>query len=141
MVKMRKIIASVAFGLLAINPSGAFSQQVPNRFQPYTPTVVGGLPPGSKGLEQPVYVAERMPANQPIKATDGLAPEFLTASNLGFNEAQFVPSTDNMDRFEAGMLVAVVGEEPVLVGDLLPPNKLTAKFLAIANSSCNCAKS
>ena len=129
MVKMKKIIASVAFGLLVTNPSGAFSQQNANRFQPYTPTVVGGLPPGSKGLEQPVYVAERMPANQPIKATDGLAPEFLTASNLGFNEAQFVPSTDNMDRFEAGMLVAVVGEEPVLVGDLFPPNKLTAKIL------------
>jgi parvulin-like peptidyl-prolyl isomerase len=129
MAKMRKIIASVAVGLLASGSSVAISQQAPNRFQPYTPTVVGGLPPGSKGLEQPVYVAERMPANQPIKATDGLGPEFLTASNLGFNEAQFVPSTDSMDRFEAGMLVAVVGEEPVLVGDLFPPSKLTAKVL------------
>ncbi len=129
MVDMKKIIASVAVGMLATNHHWAFAQQDTNRYQPYTPTVVGGLPPGSKGLEQPVYVAERMPPNQPVKAIDGLTPEFLTASNLGFNEAQVIPSTDRMNRFEAGMPVAVVGEEWILVGDLFPPNRLTAKML------------
>ena len=128
MVKMKNIIATLMIGLLA--PSGvAIAQQNVNRYQPYTPTVVGGLPPGSKGLEQPVYVAERVIANQPTEFTNGLAPDFLSASSLGFDESKIVPSTDKMDRYVAGMLVAVVGEEPVLVGDLFPPNKLTPQIV------------
>jgi len=129
MVEIKKIIAPVLVGLLATIPGAVFAQQAPNQYQPYSPTVVGGLPPGSKGLEQPVYVAERMLTNPPTKTKDGPTSEFLSAGNIGFDEAQIVPSTDSMDVFQAGMRVAVVGEVPILVGDLFPPNKLTAKIL------------
>ena len=128
MVEMKNIIASLIVGLLATS-CVAIAQQNVNRYQPYTPTVVGGLPPGSKGLEQPVYVAERVSANQSMQVTNGLAPDFLSASSLGFDESKMAPATEKMDRFEAGMLVAVVGEDPVLVGDLFPPNKLTPQIV------------
>ncbi len=123
---MKIAIASLAIVLLSSNCP---AQQDPNRYQPYTPTVVGGLPPGSSGLEQPVYVADRAVPNQPIDAADGSPAEFLTASSLGFDETKIVPSTDKMNRFEAGMLIAVVGEDPVLIGDLFPINKLTPKVI------------
>ena len=125
---MKNIIAALVLGLLALS-GGLNAQQDANRYQPYVPTVVGGLPPGSKGLEQPVYVADRVLANQSVDTAVSAATDFLSAGSLGFDETKIVPSTAKMDRFEAGMLVAVVGEEPVLVGDLFPPNKLTPKIL------------
>jgi len=123
---MKRAIATLAIGLIS---STCNAQQDSNRYQPYTPTVVGGLPPGSVGLEQPVYVADRVAPNQPIDPVGGSTPDYLSASNLGFDEKKIVPSTDKMDRFEAGMLIAVVGEDPILVGDLFPANKLTLKML------------
>ena len=69
-----------------------------------------------------------MVPNQPIEQIQEPIPEYLSASNLGFNEANVVPSTEKMDRFEAGMRVAVVGEDPILIGDLFPANKLTPKM-------------
>ncbi len=124
---MKRAIAILAVGVLSSNCVG---QQDPNRYQPYTPTVVGGLPPGSRGLEQPVYVADRLAPNQPADAAEILVPDYLLANNLGFDETKVVPTTDKMDRFEAGMLIAVVGEDPVLIGDLISPNKLTSKVVA-----------
>ena len=127
LVEMKKIIVALSIGLLATF-CVAIAQQDANRYQPYTPTVVGGLPPGSKGLEQPVYVAERA-TNQPSEISNSFEPDFLSAGSLGFDESKIIPRAQAMDRFEAGMLIAVVGEEPVLVGDLFPPNKLTPKIL------------
>lgn len=127
MVEMKNLIATLVLGLLATS-SSVIAQQDANRYQPYVPTVVGGLPPGSKGLEQPVYVADRVLANQSVD-TSGAAPDFLSAGSLGFDETKIVPTAAKMDRFEAGIIVAVVGEEPVLVGDLFPPDKLTPKIL------------
>lgn len=121
-LKMKIAISTLAILLLSSN---CHAQQEPNRYQPYTPTVVGGLPPGSKGLEQPVYVADRVAPNQLTDTTAGAPSDFLSASSLGFDVTKVVPSTDKMDRFEAGMLIAVVGEDPVLIGDLFPINKLT----------------
>ena len=116
---------------LVLASSSATAQQDTNRYQPYQPTVVGGLPPGSKGLEQPVYVADRVrtPPSNPIDITDGLAPEYLSANNLGFDESKVVPAANKMNRFEAGERIAVIGEEPVLVGNLFPANKLTPQIL------------
>ena len=127
---MKNLIVQFVIGLVLAS-SCAIAQQDANRYQPYQPTVVGGLPPGSKGLEQPVYVADRV-LPQPtssVDVTDGIAPAYLSASNLGFDESKIVPAANKMNRFESGERVAVIGEEPVLVGDLFPVNKLTPQIL------------
>lgn len=128
--EMKNLIAQFVIGLVLAS-SCAIAQQDANRYQPYQPTVVGGLPPGSKGLEQPVYVADRVlpQTTSSIDVTDGIAPEYLSASNLGFDESKIIPATTKMNRFEAGELVAVIGEEPVLVGNLFPANKITPQIL------------
>ena len=123
---MKRVIATIAIGLFT---SDGIAQQYQNQYQPYTPTVVGGLPPGSKGLEQPVFVADRVIANPGMETADGRAADFLSASSLGFDESKVVPRAAKMDRFEAGMLIAVVGEDPILVGNLIPPSKLTPKIV------------
>jgi len=127
MVEMKYSIRTIAFILLA---SGiAQAQQDPNRYQPYTPTVVGGLPPGSKGLEQPVYVAERAMGNQPVEFADSSKPEYLSASSLGFDANKAVPTTSSMELFDAGTLIAYVGDAPILIGDLFSPKKINAKIV------------
>ena len=128
--EMKNLISLFAVGLILVC-NNAIAQQDANRYQPYQPTVVGGLPPGSKGLEQPVFVADRIaaPPKSPIDVTDGLAPEYLSASNLGFDESKVIPVTSKMNRFEAAERIAVIGEEHVLVGDLFPANKLTPQIL------------
>jgi len=127
---MKNRITQFAVGLVVAS-NCAFAQQDASRYQPYQPTIVGGLPPGSKGLEQPVYVADRVltSPNSPIDVTDGLVPEYLSASNLGFDESRVIPATNKMNRFEAGERIAVIGGEPVLIGDLFPVNKLTPQIL------------
>ena len=125
---MKKIIALLALCVLALS-NVAQSQQDSNRYVPYIPTVVGGLPPGSKGLEQPVYVADRVNANLPAESSEDFPSDFLSASNLGFDETRIIPSVQKMDLYRAGERIAVVGEEPILVGDLIPPNKLTPQVL------------
>ena len=124
-VTMKRVIATLAFGLLS---SDGNAQQNQNQYEPYTPIVVG-LPPGSQGIEQPVYVADRAISRPGMETVDGTAADFLSANSLGFDETKVVPSLSKMDRFEAGMLIAVVGEEPVLVGNLIPPSKLTPKIV------------
>jgi hypothetical protein len=118
----------------------AVAQQDSNRYQPYTPTVVGGLPPNSKGLEQPVYVADRVYSNQPNSAGDGFDSEYIPEGSLGLEDAKVVPLPDRMDRFEAGILIAVVGEEHVLVGDLIPPSKLTPQLTGHAQFEAHLRK-
>ncbi len=125
---MKKIISTLALGIVSLS-GVAFSQQDSNRYVPYSPTVVGGLPPGSKGLEQPVYVADRVNANMPADSSEDFPSDFLSANSLGFDETKIIPAPQKMDRFEAGIRVAVVGEEPILVGDLIPPSKLTPQVL------------
>lgn len=127
---MKNLITQFVLGLV-VSGSCAIAQQDATRYQPYQPTIVGGLPPGSKGLEQPVYVADRVitPPNSPVDVTDGLAPEYLSANNLGFDESKVIPAANKMNRFEGGERIAVIGVEPVLVGDLFPVNKLTPQIL------------
>jgi len=111
---MKNYVPMLAVTLILGNACVCLAQQR-SGFQPYTPTVVGGLPPSSKGLEQPVFVADRT-----------LEPSLSSESDL-----DAVPTTQQqMTLFEAGMLVAAVGEERVTVGDLIPADKLTSKMMA-----------
>jgi parvulin-like peptidyl-prolyl isomerase len=111
---MKNYVPMLAATLILGNACVCLAQQS-SGYQPYTPTVVGGLPPSSKGLEQPVFVADR-----------ALEPSLSNESNL-----DAVPtSQQQMTLFEAGMLVAAVGEERVTVGDLIPADKLTSKMMA-----------
>jgi hypothetical protein len=55
---MKNYVPMLAASLILANACVCLAQQ-PSGYQPYTPTVVGGLPPSSKGLEQPVFVADR----------------------------------------------------------------------------------
>ena len=132
---MKKNIILALATSLAFPASAAFAQQNSNRYQPYTPPiaysppVVGGLPPGSSGLEQPVYVAERLRPGLNDALENGELG-FLTAEGLGFDPSKAVPSKSQMDQFEAATLIAVIGEEPVLLGDLFPPEKLTSKIVS-----------
>lgn len=121
-----KILAILAMGVL-FQP--AFSQQpTPGNFgnlQPYVPTVVGGLPPGSKGLEQPVYVADR---SQSIGFTTSSDPQSTPTpefSDFDESKARQSQSKSLGTRFEAGTLVAYVGNEPITIGDLIDPSKAT----------------
>ena len=126
---MKNLIIQLVVGLVLAS-SFAIAQQDSNRYQPYQPTVVGGLPPGSTGLAQPVYVADRVlpQLNSSIDVTDGIAPAYLSASNLGFDESKIIPAANKMNRFESGERIAVIGEEPVLVGDLFPADKITPQI-------------
>lgn len=102
--------------------SFANSQQPASSYQPFTPPVVGGLPPNSKGLEQPVYVADRSPSS----ISDYRA--FATA-DLGFDAERAVPGTQPMTFFDAGTLIATVGNESITIGDLVPPARLTPQIV------------
>lgn len=112
--------------LLTLSP---FAQPQPpnNNFQPYTPTVVGGLPPNTGNLEQPVFVADRGTFGASAEASEYEIP---SAEDMGFDQATAVPSLEEMSRFEPGGLIAVVGEEHVMIGDLVPPDKITPEILA-----------
>ncbi len=96
-------------------------------YQPYIPTVVGGLPPGSKGLAQPVYVADR--GSQPPSVE---TEEIELSTLIEFDESKVtspIPSKPIDKRFEAAGVVAIVGSEYVLIGDLVDPKKATAEVV------------
>jgi hypothetical protein len=109
----------------------AWGQQPPASYKPYTPPVVGGLPPSSKGLEQPVFVADRMMRGMRITDEEGSDDsQGFGAIGNGFDARSNIPTLQQMSLFEAGTLVAVVGEEVITLGDLIPPDKLTPQILA-----------
>jgi parvulin-like peptidyl-prolyl isomerase len=94
------------------------SSAMPNNF--VTPT---------KNLEQPVFIADRGLATSPsldlarqnqdpLGLTDQAGP--LVASNANS------PSID-FTKFEGGTLIAVVGKEPILLGDIIDPRKVPAQ--------------
>lgn len=122
---MKKYLMAVGISSLMTSTSLVAQTNVPNNYQPYTPTVVGGLPPNSRGLEQPVYVADR--------AMD-IADQILDNGNARFQAvttaSPAIPTLEHMKQFEAGRLIAVVGEERITVGDLIPPSKVTDKLVA-----------
>jgi hypothetical protein len=108
----------------------SFAQTQPpnsNSFQPYTPPVVGGLPPNAKNLEQPVFVADRGTGSMPPEVSDYSMP---SAEDMGFDESSVVPAIQDMAIFQPGTLIAVVGEEPITIGDLVSPEKVTPEILA-----------
>jgi hypothetical protein len=123
---MKKSMALLAASLLFLE-SSIRAQQPPSGFQPYTPPVVGGLPPSSRGLEQPVYVAERAMRDQgyPQSAGPSLPSEVFASNGLELDVDAAVPSVEQMTFFDAGTRIAVVGTETITIGDLVPPSKLT----------------
>ncbi|MEQ1826455.1 MAG: peptidyl-prolyl cis-trans isomerase [Pirellula sp.] len=118
--------------ILIVLGNGVQAQQpLPQRYQPYTPPVVGGLPPNSRGLEQPVYVADRIVPNV-RSGTENDVENFsqvFEASGLGLDEQKVIPGIEQMSVFEAGMIIAAVGDERITVGDLIDPNKLTPQIV------------
>jgi hypothetical protein len=121
-IAMKSHLYSLICGLLLLGSIQA-QQPSPSNYQPFTPTVVGGLPPNARGLEQPVYVAERNDVPDPAS---GNSPSF----SGDFNPNQIVPTLEQMNVFEPGKLIAAVGEERILVGDLIPPDKVTPQVIA-----------
>jgi hypothetical protein len=115
---------------LCFSGSFAFPQQPPTQgYQPYTPPVVGGLPPNSRGLAQPVYVADR--ANRDVPTSGTVVENFETVfepKGLDLDPSN-IPSVDQMTVFEAGTVIAAVGTERITVGDLIDPNKLTPQLV------------
>jgi hypothetical protein len=115
-------------------------------YQPVTTPNPAGLPYGSAGLEQPVYVADRAlpPSSQapgqmpPTPLPNGLQTKPAGAEEISSKEfwtyldpevgTAPAPQVD-YSRFEAATLVAVVGREPILIGDLFDPRKITTKQL------------
>lgn len=102
----------------------AISQNSPGQYQPFSPPVVGGLPPGSKGLQQPVYVADRSEPRGPYSSLSGQQDlsEYVDET-VGVVKSDAPPL--DLNRFAAGELIAVVGKEPILIGHLIDPKKVT----------------
>lgn len=109
-------------------PSRLSHGQVTSLPPTYNPTVVGGLPPRSKGLEQPVYVADRsMPtANFPISIGD---MEFPNYADPNLEQTPNTAPRVDMKKFLAGEPVAIIGEERILVGHLMDPKKVTPEIV------------
>jgi hypothetical protein len=110
--------------LLTTASSTAYSQSSPGQYQVNSPPIVGGLPPGSKGLQQPVYVADR---SVPRGAYSSLSGQ-QDLSEYVDEKVGLVPSNApplDLNRFAAGELIAVVGKEPILIGHLIDPKKVT----------------
>jgi hypothetical protein len=110
--------------LLTTASSTAYSQSSPGQYQLNSPPIVGGLPPGSKGLQQPVYVADR---SVPRGAYSSLSGQ-QDLSEYVDEKVGLVPSNApplDLNRFAAGELIAVVGKEPILIGHLIDPKKVT----------------
>jgi hypothetical protein len=127
---MKKSLALLTASLIVCD-SIAICQQPPPGYQPFTPPVVGGLPPNSKGLEQPVFVADRELPNMRLNGGgENEVGESFAGNGLGFDETLAIPTLQQMTLFEPGMLVAVVGEEVITAGDLFPPDKLTPQIVA-----------
>lgn len=120
-------IIILAFAFLVVWAAFAQTQPPNNSFQPYTPPVVGGLPPDARNLEQPVFVADRGSASLPADTSDYGLP---SAEDMGFDQNKIAPSLQQMSIFEPGTLIAIVGEEPITIGDLVPPDKITPEIIA-----------
>ncbi len=106
----------------------------------YLPFVLGqtllaqpaGLPAGGRGLEQPVYIADRSMdgANGAVSSLD--FSRYLDNAIAVGNDAIVVENNAprlDFKQFKAGDLVAVVGQEPLLLGDIMPPRKLTPQII------------
>ncbi|MFN9420516.1 MAG: peptidylprolyl isomerase [Pirellula sp.] len=110
--------------LVSTAVSTAYSQSLSEQYQSNSPPVVGGLPPGSKGLQQPVYVADR---SVPRGAYSSLSGQQDLSEYLD-ERVGLVPSNApplDLNRFAAGELIAIVGKEPILIGHLIDPKKVT----------------
>jgi PPIC-type PPIASE domain len=92
-------------------------------------------------FNQPVYIAEHPPsppaANNPdVRTASALgSPNNLPANpyadNDGFDRqrAMLSPATSPGELFEASRVIAVVGEERILIGDLFPPARITPEIV------------
>jgi hypothetical protein len=97
-----------------------------------------GLPLGGTALQQPVYIAERSGSDIPLGDPNGAVRTPLTdpdAPSVEFNDfdqqrAMQSTATPAGELFEAGRVIAVVGEERVLIGDLIDPRRVTAEMVA-----------
>ena len=125
---MKYFLPLLAIQLTICADTGFGQHRVPSGYQPFTPTVVGGLPPNSQGLEQPVYVADRTFAISSQNEND-VGLESLTANELGFDENLAIPTLEQMTLFHGGIVIAAVGDERIIVGDLIPIDKLTSKLV------------
>jgi hypothetical protein len=129
-MKMTKLTRTSVYLLTAVSASCGIlttvvqAQPSSSAFQPYTPPVVGGLPPNSKNLEQPVYVADRG-----LSADTDFSEPIITAEEMGFNATSSIPSLQEMTAFEAGTVIAAVGVDRVTIGDLVPANKINPELL------------
>ena len=99
-----------------------------------------GLPQGNPSLQQPVYVAER---SEPTKVNlsgslpepqdlPSMASEYEEAPIGLFDEQRALQSkpTQTGELFEAARVIAVVGDERVLIGDLIDPKRVTPEMAA-----------
>jgi parvulin-like peptidyl-prolyl isomerase len=125
----------IGFGLTSVFLASTLCAQqgLPSGYQPYTPPVVGGLPPNSRGLEQPVFVADRL-GELPEQAMQGPNRyDQSKGSPAGPVPPQpTIPTLNQMNQFAPGDLIATVGEERILVGDLVPPDKVTKELASSA---------
>ena len=127
---MKNPFAMLVLLVFASGTVNAQLQPPTSTFQPYSPPVVGGLPPNARNLEQPVFVADRGFTSLPEGMSGNLGMDLLSAEEMGFQPSRTIPTLQQMEVFEPGALIAVVGEEPITIGDLVPPEKLTPKIIA-----------
>lgn len=94
-----------------------------------------------KTFNQPVYIAEQPPSPPAAGVSEvRTAAAFGSPNNLSANTDAVIdgldrersiqsPTTSPGELFEASRVIAVVGEERILIGDLFPPARITAEIV------------
>lgn len=120
----------------------------------YVPVAAGGLPPGANGLEQPVFVTARenmssgvssqdyanflgadLPGSNPPGNSQSRANLSIETPPTTFNAFNTDPASISgfdstpepeivFEEFRAANRIAVVGTEPILLGNVIDPSKL-----------------
>lgn len=126
-----QVLGYVPLAQAQFDGASAQSANIPlgnSGIQPYIPEVVGGLPPNSSGLEQPVYI------NTKSESAEAVSSQAFSSFLENEREMQefgklVVEATEdapqiNYQEFESAIRVAVVGNEPILLGDVFPQSML-----------------
>lgn len=92
-------------------------------------TQIVASPPPTKNLEQPVFIADRGMASSPSLEMSNQRRLELPGARDQANApvaSNTNPPSPDFTKFEGGALIAVVGKEPILLGDIIDPRKVPA---------------
>lgn len=142
---------AVRFGLFSTALWLASTAIAQNRYRPYQPVspqpptsqTQSNQPPTSqlpnsalpntsvnptKNLEQPVFIADRVLTTSPTLDLSRQNQDPLALPDQAGSFAANNANSQQIDftEFEGGTLIAVVGKEPILLGDIIDPRKVPA---------------